>query len=34
VKSEFFLVQASYPSPITGDDGMVKGHRPWSVSIT
>lgn len=32
VKSAFFRVQAT--SPITGDAGMVTGHRPWSPPIT
>ena len=32
VKSAFFRVQTA--SPITGDAGMVTGHRPWSPPIT
>ena len=32
VQSAFFRVQRI--SPITGDAGMVTGHRPWSRSIT
>jgi hypothetical protein len=32
VKSAYFRVQTA--SPITGDAGMVTGHRPWSPSIT
>jgi hypothetical protein len=32
VKSAFFRAQTA--APITGDAGMVTGHRPWSPSIT
>jgi len=32
VKSAFFRVQIT--APITGDAGMVTGHRPWSPPIT
>ena len=31
VKSAYFRVQTA---PITGDAGMVTGHRPWSPPIT
>jgi hypothetical protein len=31
VKSAFFRAQTA---PITGDAGMVTGHRPWSPPIT
>ena len=32
VKSAHFRAQTA--SPITGDAGMVTGHRPWSPPIT
>jgi hypothetical protein len=34
VKSAFRMDHVQATSPITGDAGMVTGHRPWSPPIT